>query len=114
MLKMRVRAYALYGVICVKAFAKRHAAARGIPALMWVDSAAGMPRATMDGRSRVLIENHTGIIEFSFEKLRLDSRLGEIVVTGSGLSLSQVRSASLIVQGRIDGVSMPEGGGCDG
>ena len=40
-----------------------------IPALSWLDTAQGMPRATLDGRSRALIENHTGIIEFSTEKL---------------------------------------------
>lgn len=104
----------LYGVICVRAFVRKHPAARArIPALTWVDAAAGLPRATLDGRTRALIENHTGIIEFSTEKLRLASRLGEIVITGSGLSLSQVRAGSLIAQGRIDSVIMPGGGQCD-
>lgn len=104
----------LYGVICVRAFIRKHTAARAsIPALTWVDSAAGLPRATLDGHTRALIENHTGIIEFSTEKLRLASRLGEIVITGSDLSLSQVRAGSLIAQGRIDSVTMPGGGQCD-
>lgn len=104
----------LYGVICVRAFVRKHSVARaGIPALTWVDSAAGLPRATLDGHTRALIENHTGIIEFSTEKLRLASRLGEIVITGSDLSLSQVRAGSLIAQGRIESVTMPGGGQCD-
>lgn len=101
----------LYGVICVKAFVRKRSAARpGIPVLAWIDSAAGLPRATLDGSTRALIENHTGIIEFSAEKLRLASRLGEIIVAGSDLSLSQVRAGSLIAQGRIDSVTMPDGG----
>ena len=95
----------------MKVFSKRRA---DIPALAWVDYAAALPRATLDGRSRALIENHTGIIEYTAEKLRLDSRLGEIVVAGSNISLSQVRKGSMIVTGHIDSVSMPDGAECDG
>jgi len=84
-----------------------------MPALTWVDS-ADLPRATLDGHSRALIENHTGIIEFTCEKLRLSSKLGEISVAGFGLCLAQVRQGCLIVRGRIDSVSMPDGGRCDG
>ena len=85
-----------------------------IPALSWLESAGGLPRATLDGRNRALIENHTGIIEFSTEKLRLASKLGEITVSGAELNLSQVRRDSLIAEGRIDSVIMPDGGRCDG
>ena len=95
----------------MKVFSKRRA---HIPALAWFDYAAAMPRATLDGRSRALIENHTGIIEYSCERLRLGSKLGEIVITGSDISLSQVRRSSMIVTGRIDSVCMPEGADCDG
>lgn len=84
-----------------------------IPALEWIGPAGGQPRATLDGSRRALIENHTGIIEFSSEKLRLSSKAGEITVAGADISLSQVRSDSLIATGRIDSVTMP-GGGCDG
>lgn len=82
-------------------------------ALTWVDSAL-LPRATLEGRSRVLIENHTGIVEFTDEKLRLSSKLGEIYVAGFSLSLAQVREKCLIVEGRIDSVAMPDGGACNG
>ena len=85
-----------------------------IPALEWVNPAGSQPRATLDGSRRALIENHTGIIEYSSEKLRLASKSGEITVVGAELSLSQVRSDSLIATGRIDSVTMPDGGACDG
>lgn len=101
--------------MCVKGFSKTGKRLRAnVPALTWVDSAAGAPRALLDGRSRALIENHTGIIEFSTERIRLASKLGEIVITGTDLSLCQVRADSLIVQGRVDGCAMPDGGRCDG
>ena len=85
-----------------------------IPALSFLESAGSIPRATLDGSDRALIENHTGIIEYTSEKLRLSSKHGEITVTGADIALSQVRSDSLIATGRIDSVSMPGGGMCDG
>jgi len=95
----------------MKLFRRRRA---DIPAISWIESAAALPRATLEGRSRALIENHTGIVEFSCERLRLSSRLGEISVTGAELELARVCPGSLMVLGRIDGVTMPEGGSCDG
>ena len=94
----------------MRKFRKR---ASEVPALTWVSS-ANLPRATLEGRTRVLIENHTGIVEFTEEKLRLSSKLGEIAVAGFGLSLAQVRERCLIAEGRIDSVTMPDGGFCDG
>ena len=85
-----------------------------IPALSFLESAGSVPRATLDGSDRALIENHTGIIEYTSEKLRLSSKHGEITVTGADIALSQVRSDSLIATGRIDSISMPGGGMCDG
>ena len=95
----------------MKLFRRRTAV---LPALTWAESAGSLPRATLDGRSRALIENHSGIIEFTEERLRLASQLGEIVITGTGINLAQVREGCLIVQGRIDSVIMPDGGKCDG
>lgn len=95
----------------MKVFTRRRA---DIPALAWIDCASDAPRATLDGKRRALIENHRGIIEYTDERLRLACGGGEIVVTGSGICLSQVRRDSLIVTGRIDGVSMPRGGTDDG
>lgn len=85
-----------------------------IPALTWTEARGALPRATLDGSRRALIENHRGIIEFSCERIRLASALGEITVVGTGLCLSQVRKDCLIILGRIDSIIMPEGSACDG
>ena len=85
-----------------------------IPALTWTEARGALPRATLDGSRRALIENHRGIIEFSCERIRLASALGEISVVGTGLCLSQVRKDCLIILGRIDSIIMPEGSACDG
>ena len=63
---------------------------------------------------RALIENYRDIVEFSPEKIRLSSPQGEIVLDGSEMCLAQVRPECLMVVGRIDSVSMPEGGAVHG
>ena len=84
---------------------------RRIPALEWLDEVSGSSaRATMIGNRRVLIENHTGILEFAAECVRLSSKRGEITVSGTELTLAEVRPHSLIVLGRIDAVEMPPEG----
>ena len=73
-------------------------------------SAPGYP----GGHCRALIENYRDIVEFSPEKIRLSSHQGEIVLAGAEMCLAQVRPECLMVVGRIDSVSMPEGGAVHG
>lgn len=81
---------------------------RRIPALEWLDDISGVSaRATMIGNRRVLIENHTGILEFAAERVRLSTKRGAIAVSGTELTLTEVRPHSLIVSGKIDAVEMP-------
>ena len=84
------------------------------PALTWLEEASCPPRATLEGHCRALIENYRDIVEFSPEKIRLSSPQGEIVLDGSEMCLAQVRPECLMVVGRIDSVSMPEGGAVHG
>ena len=83
-------------------------ARRRAPALEWLADVSGASaRATMIGNRRVLIENHTGILEFAAERVRLSTKRGEIAVSGTELTLAEVRPHSLIVSGKIDAVEMP-------
>ena len=78
------------------------------PALEWLWTAAGnAARATLTGNRRALIENHTGILEFSPERIRLAAPNGEITVVGEAMQLAEVRPRALIVEGRIDAVELP-------
>ncbi len=101
-------------VICLKKRRFRAGRLRDIPALTWLEEASCPPRATLEGHCRALIENYRDIVEFSPEKIRLSSPQGEIVLDGSEMCLAQVRPECLMVVGRIDSVSMPEGGAVHG
>lgn len=101
-------AYHFSGVICLKK--RRSILRRPLPQVQWPGETFTAPRATLVGSGRVLVENHLGITEFTQERVRLSARGGEIIVEGSGLSLAQARGRTLVVEGCISAVTMPEGG----
>ena len=85
---------------------------RSLPALEWVeDAAVQCARATVVGNRSLLVENFTGIVEFTDARVLLDTARGALCVTGSGLTLCDVRPASLIVRGDIARVELPCAGG---
>ena len=82
------------------------------PALEWVEDAAGQcARATVIGSRSLLVENHTGILDFTAGRVRLDTARGPLCVTGSDLTLRDVRPGALIVRGNIARVELPCAGG---
>lgn len=82
------------------------------PALEWVEDAAGQcARTTVIGSRSLLVENHTGILEFSSERVRLSTARGPLCVSGSGLTLRDVRPDALVIRGSIAQVELPCAGG---
>ena len=88
------------------------AARRSLPALEWVEDAAGQcARATAIGSRSLLVENHTGLLGFAPDCVRLNTAKGVLCVRGSGLFLADMRPGALIVRGSISRVELPCGGG---
>ena len=78
------------------------------PALEWLEEATGsQPRLMLAGGRRAMIENHTGILEFTQCCVRLMTKQGVLTLRGSGLMLSQVRCDALTVRGRIESIELP-------
>ena len=85
---------------------------RSLPALEWLEDAAGRcARATVVGSRSLLVENHTGILGFTADCVRLDTPSGALCVFGSGLTLRDVRPGALIVRGSLSRVELPCAGG---
>lgn len=85
-----------------------------VPALEWLSDVSGRAaRATAIGSRRILIENHTGIQDFSDEMVKLSTANGPLCVHGRGLSLCEVRENALIVHGCIRQVELPEEDGAE-
>ena len=89
-----------------------HKRNRSLPALEWLEEAVGLSaRATVvDGRN-LLVENHTGVLDFSPDRVLLSTRRGALCVHGAGLSLCDMRPGTLIVRGDIHRVELPCEGG---
>lgn len=64
----------------------------------------GQPILEIAGDRRVLIENHSGVIQYTGEKICVKVGYGSIAVLGCGLHLQQMTKARLIISGRIDSV----------
>lgn len=81
------------------------------PALEWLEDAAGTrARLTMSGNRRAMVENHTGIVEFTAARIRLMTRQGVMTFLGRELMLTQIRPDALTVRGFISSVEFPDGG----
>lgn len=82
-----------------------------VPALEWLSDLSGRAaRATAIGSRRILIENHTGILDYTAEEVRLCTACGPLCIHGSDLTLCEVRPSALIVHGCIRQVDLPQEG----
>lgn len=68
------------------------------------DIAQDIPRLTMIGNIRLLIENHRGVLHFSEERLLLALTRGKVEITGSSLSIRTIMAEEVLVEGIIRGL----------
>jgi sporulation protein YqfC len=68
------------------------------------DIVLDLPKITLVGNLQLYIENHKGIIEYSTGLIRINTKSGILVVTGSDLSIRTIVVEEIIVVGRIDKV----------
>ena len=68
----------------------------------------GLPLVEIAGHSRVLIENHRGVIGYSREEIRVRVNYGEIAVSGSCLELNRMSRELLVITGNVSCVSLRE------
>jgi sporulation protein YqfC len=62
------------------------------------------PLLTIVGNEEVLIENYRGLIEYTEEKIRLNSSCGVIKISGKKLEVKQITDENLKIAGIITGV----------
>lgn len=71
-----------------------------------------LPRATVVGRERCLLENHRGLLRFTDREVVVQSRLGPLRVVGDRLEIERLAGGELVLRGRIDQIDYapPPGG----
>lgn len=66
----------------------------------------GQSLIELSGDSRVLIENHGGVTEYSRCRIGAGVSFGQILVCGQNLELAQMTQRQLVIVGRIESVTL--------
>ncbi|MDD4792304.1 MAG: YabP/YqfC family sporulation protein [Firmicutes bacterium] len=66
------------------------------------DVALDLPRLSLEGNVRLVLENHKGIIEFSTDRLRVQTTAGQVSIVGRRLVLRGINRERIVVEGRFD------------
>jgi sporulation protein YqfC len=61
-----------------------------------------MPKMTLLGSRNLIIENYKGIIEYEDDKIRINTGIGIIKINGTGLSIKEITSEDIMVDGNIE------------
>ncbi len=61
-----------------------------------------IPLISLRGREEIVIENYRGIIEYSTEKIRVNTSSGVFRISGEGLLIKCLDADNVIIAGRID------------
>ena len=67
-----------------------------------------IPKITLVGNLQVWIENHTGLIEYSAEKVRVNTSLGLLTVSGSDFILVQLLPTEIKLEGKLQQIRFGE------
>jgi sporulation protein YqfC len=66
----------------------------------------GEPLVEVLGNSRVLIENHRGILEYNQQIIRIRVNFGEIRICGDHIRLANMNRPQLVVCGQISQICL--------
>ena len=72
--------------------------------------AAGLPKLEINGFSRLSVEQHRGVLEYTGEAVTVALADGRVRVTGSRLSITVMNRSFLTLTGELRGIELvPEG-----
>lgn len=65
------------------------------------DAVAGVPKITITGKARVLVENHKGLLGYEEELVEVNGGRIRILIHGTDLELRAMNRNDLVVTGQI-------------
>lgn len=65
------------------------------------DAALGYPITSIMGKQEVCIENYRGILEYTQELVRLQSKIGQIKIIGTNLQIEYYTNDEMKIKGNI-------------
>jgi len=66
-----------------------------------LDTLIDWPIINLSANKNVVIQNHRGVIEYDQTLVRIGTKLGELVITGSGLVLVCALKEEIVIEGKI-------------
>ena len=66
----------------------------------------GQSLVELVGDSRVLVENHQGVTEYSRCRIGATVSFGRVLVCGENLELARMTQRQLVITGRVEGVTL--------
>lgn len=63
-----------------------------------------VPKITMIGNNYMVVENYKGVMEYDDVKIRLNTGKGIIVIEGKKLSIKEITSEEIYVEGNVANV----------
>ena len=70
------------------------------------DVAMGIPILTILGDIEISLENYSGIIEYTDYLIRIRTKTGQIIVTGSKLQIDYYTNDEMKIHGKIDSIEL--------
>lgn len=70
------------------------------------EAVSAAPRITVSGGSRVLIEGHRGLLEYSGDRIAAAGAGCRILIKGEGLGLEAMSGRELVITGRLWAVEL--------
>jgi sporulation protein YqfC len=71
-----------------------------------LDTIIDWPHMTLSGNKNLTISNHRGVIEYDQTLVRVNTRFGELRISGSGLTLVSALKDEVIIEGKINQLEM--------
>lgn len=66
------------------------------------DIVLDLPKITLIGNLQLYIENHKGIIEYSKQRIRINTNIGILRIIGKDLTIRTIVTEEIIVVGEIE------------
>lgn len=76
---------------------------------MPVEVTSDLPKITIAGFDEVIIENFIGILEYEEFFIRIKTHIGNVIINGFNMKLTQLNSEDLMVKGIISNMSFEKG-----
>ena len=68
-----------------------------------------VPLVEIAGHSRVLVEHHRGVTQYSTQSVCMKVKFGSVCVTGQKLVISKMTADQLVICGSIESVTLHRG-----